>query len=74
VTANKQEINMQPYQQRVVDEKAQLDDRLTKLNEFLASEKREGLPAAEAGRLVAQAEAMGTYSRILGDRIANFTA
>lgn len=65
---------MQPYQQRVVDEKTELDGRLEKLNAFLASEKREGLPADEAGRMVAQAEAMGTYSRILGERIAHFTA
>lgn len=63
---------MQPFQKRVVEEKAELDGRLEKLNEFLKDPKFE-VDAEEMKRLKNQASVMQTYSRILRDRIAAFT-
>ena len=61
-----------PHQQRVIDEKAELDARLGKLIPFLCSDTCHGLPFDERSRLNHQAEAMNEYSKILGERIANF--
>ncbi len=64
---------MQPHQQRVVDEKKELDDKLTKLHAFFtATPTFESLDSAEQSRLRRQAELMGQYSAILGERIAAF--
>jgi hypothetical protein len=63
---------MQPHQQRVVDEKTELDSKLEKLNVFIGSLTHFGLPELEQYRLARQAEAMSQYSRILSERIAAF--
>ncbi len=63
---------MQPHQQRVVDEKTELDAKLTKLKAFFDSETFTGLDNAEMARLREQAYVMGKYSQILGERIAAF--
>jgi|HubBroStandDraft_5_1064220.scaffolds.fasta_scaffold55141_2 hypothetical protein len=63
---------MQPYQQRVIDEKAELDEKLTKLTTFLAGSLVATLPAGEQDRLDRQANIMQQYSMILGERIAAF--
>jgi hypothetical protein len=66
---------MQPHQQRVVDEKKELDEKLTKLNLFIAeSPTFTGLPDDEKSRLIAQKAHMEGYSDILGERIAAFPA
>lgn len=65
---------MQPHQQRVVDEKAQLDERLTKLYAFIANSPtfRE-LPPAEQHRLSQQSAYMQGYLNVLNERIAAFS-
>lgn len=63
-----------PHQQRVLDEKAELDGRLTKLDAFFGTSIFNGLDEEERERLAAQSRVMGEYSAILGDRIAAFTA
>lgn len=63
---------MKPYQQRVVNEKAELDDRLGKLKTFLETEVFSDLDNDERKRLQLQFLAMNTYSQILGERIAHF--
>ena len=63
---------MQPHQQRVVDEKAELDSRIEKLNTFITSEKIQSVSEREQFLLGAQSVAMQRYSEILGERIANF--
>jgi hypothetical protein len=66
---------MQPHQQRVVDEKTELDEKLTKLGEFIESSPIfAGLPDDERERLVRQKSCMAEYSEILGERIAAFPA
>lgn len=65
---------LQPHQQRVVEEKAELDTKATALSKFIG----EGtifpaLEAAEQERLKEQCELMWEYSEILGARIAAFS-
>lgn len=62
-----------PHQQRVLDEKQELDMRITKLDEFVESNTLfNGLPASERGRLKRQLDVQRELSTILGERIANF--
>lgn len=61
-----------PHQQRVLDEKTELDDRSTKLQAFFSNPIFSGLPADEQDRMQKQAVAMQAYSQVLGERIANF--
>lgn len=61
-----------PHQQRVFDEKKQLDDRLQGLQAFLDSQIFNGLPEVERFSLRRQSEVMAEYSRILGERIFRF--
>ena len=64
---------MQPHQQRVVDEKAELDDKTKKLSDFIGSNDIFlTLDTAEQERLKEQNDIMWKYSEILGARIAAF--
>jgi|GEM_PF-1620193 len=63
---------LQPHQQRVVDEKRDLDERLAKLVAFFNTPIFAGLDEEERQRLEHQAAAMQEYSTILGERIAAF--
>lgn len=63
---------MEPYQQRVVDEKNELDARYEKPLDFLCTDVFKGLPQQEKDRLVRQADIMLKYSLVLGERIAAF--
>jgi len=64
-----------PHQQRVVDEKRELDEKATKLSEFIAfNTVFEKCDIAEQMRLREQCEIMWEYSEILGQRIAAFSA
>ena len=66
-------MELQPHQQRVVDEKTELDKKATALSEFIAhSHIFETLDAAEQERLKEQNDVMWQYSEILGARIAAF--
>lgn len=65
---------LQPHQQRVVDEKTELDDKLLKLKAFIDGNKIfVSLPDEEKERLVRQHRCMTEYSDILGERIIAFT-
>lgn len=64
---------MQPHQQRVVDEKSELDVKRAKLTVFMASETYHSLDNAEQARLSRQAAVMAQYSNILAERITAFT-
>lgn len=63
---------MQPHQERVVEEKRELDEKLARLAEFGKGELFAGLPAEEQGRLNRQHSIMEDYSKVLGERIAAF--
>jgi len=63
---------MEAYQERVVAEKEELDEKLSKLKAFTESEQFQSVPADEQGRMNRQHAAMEDYSNVLGERIANF--
>ena len=65
---------MQPYQQRVVEEKASLDEKLAKLRAFFkdVGSAFDKLDSAEQGRLIRQSHIMQDYSDVLAERIAFF--
>lgn len=67
-------MSLLPHQQRVVDEKHDLDQRLTKLQAFTTGDNFRAVEPVEAGRLMAQQRLMTELSALLGERIAAFPA
>lgn len=61
-----------PFQQRVIDEKAELDVKWKKLKEFMGGETYNSLPEGERNRLLIQEFLMTQYSLILAERIRYF--
>jgi hypothetical protein len=71
----KRKDDMKPHQERVVTEKADLNDKLGKLLDFIEGGKGKvysTLVTEERERLTTQARIMREYSDILADRIAAF--
>ena len=64
---------MKPHQQRVVDEKSALDEKISKLVEFMDSDASEVLSLNEEDDLEEQLEYMQKYSEVLGHRISKFS-
>ena len=62
-------MNMHAYQERVVTEKRELDERADRLEQFIKSRT---LPAVEQERMRRQLVIMRKYSEVLGERIAAF--
>ena len=66
-------MELQPHQQRVVDEKTELDKKANALSGFIGNSPIfETLDAAEQERLKQQNDVMWQYSEILAARIAAF--
>jgi hypothetical protein len=63
---------MQPHQQRVVEEKNELFEKITKLQGFLLSQMFQKLSTNEQNLLKMQYATMVQYSEILGMRIETF--
>lgn len=63
---------LQPHQQRVVDENKELGDRLAKLLAFFQSPIFLKLSEAERSRLRNQARFMDGYAAVLEERIEAF--
>ena len=64
--------SVEDYQERVVAEKKELDERLKKLTAFIISSKFNDLTFAEQKRMSKQKSIMFLYSDVLGERIAVF--
>lgn len=64
---------MQDFQQRVVNEKAELDTRLQKLVVFSNTVSFANLPYDEQERMNTQRHLMCALSAVLGARISAFT-
>ena len=65
---------MQPHQQRVIDEKKELNEKLSKLKTFIeVSPIFKSLHPDERNRLKHQFDVMTEYSNILSQRITAFT-
>jgi hypothetical protein len=72
---SKQNNTMQAHQQRVIEEKTELDAKREKLDQFIqTSIAFPTLPGVERERLREQLRVMGEYSDILDQRIAAFSA
>jgi len=68
-----EEDRVEAYQERVIKEKAALDEKIKKLGSFIDKSPITGtLPKLEQSRLCAQFFVMTGYSAILADRIAAF--
>ena len=63
---------MEDYQKRVVEEKVELDKKITNLDIFIRSEGFAQVVPNERVRLTEQFDIMNKYSKILEDRINNF--
>ncbi len=63
---------MQPCQERVIAEKAELDTRREKLIAFIQSPAFDRLTSKECSLLTRQLTAMDDYSAVLGERIWAF--
>lgn len=61
---------MSDFKSRLIEEKAQLDERLEKLNAFLNSDGFQNIAAVQQTLLNIQVDAMYTYSQVLLERIA----
>lgn len=64
---------MKPHQQRVVDEKQSLDEKISKLISFMESDASSVLSLSEEDDLEEQLEYMQKYSEVLGHRISKFS-
>ena len=65
-------VTYAPHQQRVVDERAELVDKITKLDSFVAGSMFSTLVMDEQGRLSKQLEIMRDYATVLQARIDAF--
>ncbi|CDG21051.1 conserved protein of unknown function [Xenorhabdus poinarii G6] len=63
---------MQPYQQRVIDELAELDSKIEKLSDFIGGAIYNGLDETDRVLLAMQLSAMKGYSEILHKRVSRF--
>ena len=70
--ASQSKKELAPHEQRVVDEKRQLDEKISKLADFFSGEIFLSLDHLNRQLLIAQHAMMESYSRILGLRIQLF--
>lgn len=65
---------MEPHQQRVIDEKRELDEKSDRLSMFLETAGDDGryVDPLELSRLRVQHAIMDAYCVVLAERIANF--
>lgn len=62
-------LNMNDFKSRLIEEKAQLEEKLNKLDAFLVSEKVKEIDDVQKALLQVQATAMNTYLQCLKERI-----
>lgn len=63
---------MQEYQERVVEEKKELDSKLKRLMVFIRGPIFQTIDAEEQERLTRQSKLMDMYSGVLAERISEF--
>lgn len=66
------ELELKPHELRMVQEKSDLDEKITKLVNFLPTELFINLDKLDRQLLTAQLAMMESYSKILGQRIDRF--
>jgi len=63
---------MQPHEERVVKEQADLNEKINKLNAFIGGDIFNGLPEEDRALLEEQSRWMSAYSGVLRERIKRF--
>jgi len=63
---------MEPYQERVIEEKKSLDEKTQLLEKFLNTPMCEKVAGEELARMTEQLYHMRSYSKVLGERIEAF--
>jgi hypothetical protein len=63
---------MKNHEDRVIAEKAELEERMNKLVNFMMTDTYASLPAVDQGLLMVQVRSMKMYSECLSDRIERF--
>lgn len=63
---------MEAYQQRVIDEKKALDEKIEKLDAFLDTDLFRSLSPDDGSLLMNQQHHMKAYSQVLAQRIERF--
>lgn len=66
-------MKLKPHQQRVIEERNQLDAKRYALADFTFTKTFSELPRAEQDRMNRQHEIMRQYSNVLEERILAFT-
>ena len=66
-------MQLRPYQQSVVDEKHDLDEKITQIKYFVGSFIFADVDSDEKDRLQRQLTHMMQYSAVLAERIAAFS-
>lgn len=64
---------MKPYQERVIEERAQLGGRIQRLAEFLGGPRDMPVDPQELSRMRIQLEIMKAYEAVLKERIGFFS-
>jgi len=68
------EAIMKDYQNRIIEEKSELDEKAKKLSDFIGNNPLfDNIAPEEQELMKEQCETMWEYSEILGKRIAGFT-
>ena len=65
---------MEDYQKRVLEEQADLEGKIQRLDAFMVSPAYSSIPAGDAHMLNKQYAAMRKYKDVLAERIARFPA
>ncbi|MDC9603518.1 crAss001_48 related protein [Xenorhabdus griffiniae] len=65
---------LQPHQQRVIDELAELNERIEKLSVFIGSNTYNALEESDCYLLKMQRSAMYNYAEILHMRVKRFSS
>ena len=66
--------NLEPHQYRLLNERADLRDKLEKLLAFINCPAFPNVDPAERERLIRQSDLMGSYLNILNERVAAIEA
>ena len=60
---------MSDFKTRLVEEQAQLEEKISKIDDFIMSKKADEIDQVQKSLLIIQADAMSTYNEILKARI-----
>lgn len=63
---------MKDHENRVFEEQGQLDEKITKLSDFMHGKVYSNLKPVDQGLLMVQIRAMRLYSVVLSERIERF--